>query len=117
MEANAEEGKTTVIAGYSPWIRKFQPYAFGYCSGWMTLRGAKRRMAADRGFVLSDHADWDGLIKAIDATECVSLTHGCTTSFARYLSRSGYNAHEAHTYYGGDEATEENELPVDLVND
>ncbi|HEX8377697.1 MAG TPA: ligase-associated DNA damage response exonuclease [Pedobacter sp.] len=103
----------------SPWMRKFQPYAFGYCSGWMSLRGAKRRMAADRGFVLSDHADWDGLIKAIDATECecVCLTHGYTASFARYLTEKGYNAHEAHTYYGGDEAVEEDTLPIKLVDE
>lgn len=103
----------------SPWIRKFQPFSFGYCSGWMSLRGAKRRMAADRGFVLSDHADWEGLIKAIDAAncECVCLTHGYTASFARYLRERGYNAHEAHTYYGGDEASEEDETPVELVNE
>lgn len=103
----------------SPWLRRFQPYAFGYCSGWMALRGAKRRMAADRGFVLSDHADWEGLIKAIDATgcECVRLTHGYTASFARYLSERGYNAHEAHTNYGGDEAIEEDYLPVNVVNE
>lgn len=102
----------------SPWIRKFQPYSFGYCSGWMSLRGAKRRMAADRGFVLSDHADWDGLIQAIDATqcECVCLTHGYTASFTRYLNEIGFDAHEAHTYYGGDEASEEDHLPTDLVN-
>ena len=62
-------------------------------------------MAADRGFVLSDHADWQGLISAIDATqcECVCLTHGYTASFARYLRERGYNAHEAHTYYGAEE--------------
>lgn len=86
----------------TPWMRKYQPFAFGYCSGWMALRGAKRRMAADRGFVLSDHADWNGLISAIDATgcECVCLTHGYTASFTRYLREKGYNAHEAHTFYG-----------------
>ena len=101
----------------SPWMKRFYPYSFGYCSGWMTLRGAKRRRAADRGFVLSDHADWDGLIQAIDATECecVSLTHGYTASFTRYLSELGYDAHEAHTYYGGDEAVEEDSVPEESV--
>ena len=76
-------------------------------------------MAADRGFILSDHADWKGLIKAIDATECecVCLTHGYTASFARYLSEKGYNAQEAHTLYGGDEANEEDELPVEITNE
>ena len=103
----------------SPWMRRFHPYSFGYCSGWMTLRGAKRRMAADRGFVLSDHADWNGLIQAIDATQCerVVLTHGYTASFSRYLSEIGYDAHEAHTYYGGDEVSEADELATALVDE
>ncbi|MBS7566602.1 ligase-associated DNA damage response exonuclease [Mucilaginibacter sp. Bleaf8] len=89
----------------TPWMRKFQPYSFGYCSGWMALRGAKRRRAADRGFILSDHADWDGLVSAIDATGCekVYLTHGYTASFARYLTEIGFDAHEVHTLYGGEE--------------
>jgi putative mRNA 3-end processing factor len=89
----------------TPWMRKFQPYSFGYCSGWMAIRGAKRRRAADRGFVLSDHADWNGLISAIDATGCESvyLTHGYTATFSRYLSEIGFDAHEVHTLYGGEE--------------
>jgi len=92
----------------TPWMRKFQPYSFGYCSGWMAIRGAKRRRAADRGFILSDHADWDGLISAIDATGCekVYLTHGYTASFSRYLNEIGFDAHEVHTLYGDDEALE-----------
>jgi hypothetical protein len=71
----------------------------------MAIRGAKRRRAADRGFVLSDHADWDGLISAIDATGCESvyLTHGYTATFTRYLNEIGYEAHEVHTLYGDDE--------------
>ncbi|WP_423146463.1 ligase-associated DNA damage response exonuclease [Rubrolithibacter danxiaensis] len=103
----------------SPWMRRFYPYSLGYCSGWMALRGAKRRMAADRGFVLSDHVDWPGLLEAIKATECetVYLTHGYTASFARFLSESGYDAHEAKTLYGGDEATAEDELPVEVVDE
>jgi putative mRNA 3-end processing factor len=92
----------------TPWMRKFGPYSFGYCSGWMALRGAKRRRAADRGFVLSDHADWDGLVSAIDATdcECVYLTHGYTATFTRYLNEIGFNAREVHTLYGGEEEEE-----------
>ena len=109
----------------TPWMRRFQPYSFGYCSGWMALRGAKRRRAADRGFVLSDHADWDGLISAIDATgcECVYLTHGYTASFTRYLNEIGYNAKEVHTLYGNDEeagiqpSTEEETVPAQNGND
>jgi putative mRNA 3-end processing factor len=54
---------------------------------------------------MSDHADWDGLISAIDATGCekVYLTHGYTASFTRYLNEIGFDAHEVHTLYGGEE--------------
>ena len=102
-------------------MRKFNPYSFGYCSGWMAIRGAKRRRAADRGFVLSDHADWDGLISAIDATGCegVYLTHGYTATFTRYLNEIGFNAREVHTLYGDDEGInsvpEEEPLPHDAI--
>src|ERR1700744_4657937 len=101
----------------TPWMRKFGPYSFGYCSGWMALRGAKRRRAADRGFVLSDHADWNGLISAIDATgcECVYLTHGYTATFSRYLNEIGFNAREVHTLYGGEEEDAANK--EDILNE
>ncbi len=100
----------------TPWMRKFQPYSFGYCSGWMALRGAKRRRAADRGFVLSDHADWDGLIAAIDATGCESvyLTHGYTATFTRYLNEIGFDAHEVHTLYGDDEDASPQPTPMEM---
>lgn len=105
----------------SAWMRKFQPYSFGYCSGWMALRGAKRRRAADRGFVLSDHADWNGLISAIDATgcECVYLTHGYTATFTRYLNEIGFNAKEVHTLYGveDDEEASPKERELDILNE
>jgi putative mRNA 3-end processing factor len=105
----------------TPWMRKFGPYSFGYCSGWMAIRGAKRRRAADRGFVLSDHADWDGLVGAIDATGCerVYLTHGYTATFTRYLNEIGFDAHEVHTLYGDDEGIntvpEEEQAPYPVL--
>ena len=46
----------------SPWMKKFEPYAVGVCSGWMQVRGNVRRRNADAGFALSDHADWNGLL-------------------------------------------------------
>lgn len=119
-ESNKEAVRKGIIiappsAVGTPWMRKFQPYSFGYCSGWMALRGAKRRRAADRGFILSDHADWDGLVSAIDATGCekVYLTHGYTASFARYLAEIGFDAHEVHTLYGNDEGLGANEVPAE----
>ena len=71
----------------STWMNKFSSFRTGICSGWMSVRGARRRRAADVGFVLSDHADWRGLIQAIRATEAekVYLTHGSTAAFAKYL--------------------------------
>ncbi|MEJ2004848.1 MAG: ligase-associated DNA damage response exonuclease, partial [Cyclobacteriaceae bacterium] len=64
----------------SSWIRKFKPYSVAMASGWMALRGTRRRRAADRGFVLSDHADWDGLNLAVSETGArkVITTHGYT---------------------------------------
>jgi putative mRNA 3-end processing factor len=96
----------------TPWMQKITPFSLGYCSGWMAIRGAKKRRAVDRGFILSDHADWDGLISAIKATDCetVYLTHGFTASFSRYLQEIGYDAREAKTLYGNEEEVEmENE--------
>ena len=68
-ETPKEELKGAVViapssAEGSPWIRKFAPYEVGVCSGWMQVRGNTRRRNADAGFALSDHADWDGLLKA-----------------------------------------------------
>jgi putative mRNA 3-end processing factor len=88
----------------TPWLKKFHPYATAAASGWMTLRGAKRRKALDRGFVLSDHADWNGLTSAIDATgaERVYVTHGYKSAFARFLNEKGIEAYEADTLYEGE---------------
>jgi putative mRNA 3-end processing factor len=90
----------------TPWMRRFSPYRTGICSGWMAVRGARRRRAADRGFVLSDHADWEGLVSAITATEAerVYLTHGNTASFGRFLQEErGIDAVELKTLFGEEE--------------
>ncbi|MCC5936009.1 MAG: ligase-associated DNA damage response exonuclease [Lunatimonas sp.] len=91
----------------TPWLKRFAPFRTGIGSGWMNIRGAKRRRAADAGFVLSDHADWRGLNEAIAATgaEEVLLTHGFTDSYARYLCEQGINASVLATHFVG-EATE-----------
>ncbi|MDO8966198.1 ligase-associated DNA damage response exonuclease [Algoriphagus sp.] len=90
----------------TPWMKRFGPYRTGICSGWMSVRGTRRRRAADRGFVLSDHADWEGLIQAIQATEAeqVYLTHGSTAAFGKYLQEEkGINAVELQTLFGVEE--------------
>ena len=85
----------------SAWSRKLGITSSGYASGWMAIRGARRRRAVDRSFVLSDHADWEGLLSAIYSTECenVITTHGYTDIFAKYLNEKGLNAMSEKTEY------------------
>jgi putative mRNA 3-end processing factor len=88
----------------SAWMRRLGPVSTGFASGWMRLRGVRRRRAADRGFIVSDHADWDGLNSAIAATgaERVYVTHGYTAQFSRWLSEQGYEAGIVETEFGGE---------------
>ncbi|MEY1554871.1 ligase-associated DNA damage response exonuclease [Yoonia sp. R2331] len=89
-----------------PWARQFGVAATAFASGWMALRGVRRRRAMDRGFVVSDHADWDGLNTAIRATgaEKIFVTHGYTGPFRQWLTEQGYDAHVVSTEYTGDDA-------------
>lgn len=86
------------------WMRKFSPYTTAMASGWMNIRGAKRRRAVDKGFVLSDHADWFGLNSAVKETGCerVLVTHGYTAVFSKWLREQGLNAQEVQTLYNED---------------
>ncbi|MFI8380047.1 ligase-associated DNA damage response exonuclease [Leeuwenhoekiella sp. NPDC079379] len=93
----------------STWIRKMVPYVTASASGWMTFRGARRRRAIDKGFVLSDHCDWQGLLESVKATgaEKIISTHGYTDIFTRFLLEQGYDARTEATQYEG-ELGEEN---------
>jgi len=93
----------------TPWTRRFGETQSAFASGWMTIRGARRRRGVDRGFVLSDHADWPGLLEAIDATgaETVALTHGYAAVLARHLAQQGRNAVVLATAYRGEEGAVE----------
>ncbi|MEX0308620.1 MAG: ligase-associated DNA damage response exonuclease [Tateyamaria sp.] len=93
----------------SAWARKFGPQENAFASGWMALRGIRRRRAGDRGFVISDHADWSGLLSAIKATEAenIYVTHGYTEIFTRYLNEQGWNAQVLQTEFGGEDAEDE----------
>ncbi|RBI83850.1 ligase-associated DNA damage response exonuclease [Rhodosalinus halophilus] len=88
----------------STWARRFGATSTGLASGWMRLRGVRRRRAADRGFVISDHADWPGLIEAIRATgaEKIYVTHGYTEIFSRWLVSEGWDAAIVPTEFGGE---------------
>jgi putative mRNA 3-end processing factor len=89
----------------TPWLRSLQPYKTGICSGWMQLRGTRRRRGSDRGFVLSDHADWNELNTAVRETgaQNVYVTHGYKSVFAKWLrDEQGLNATEVETLYTGE---------------
>ncbi|WP_293449797.1 ligase-associated DNA damage response exonuclease [Planktotalea sp.] len=90
----------------SKWVKKFGPHSTGFASGWMRLRGVRRRRALDQGFVMSDHSDWNGLLSAINATnaENIFVTHGYTDIFARHLNSIGYNAAIVETAFEGEAA-------------
>lgn len=85
----------------TPWLRRFGDQSAAFASGWMRVRGRRRRRAVDRGFVLSDHVDWPGLLSAIAATgaERVLVTHGYTATVVRYLRERGLDAYELATPY------------------
>ncbi len=95
----------------TPWLRRFGQPEEAFASGWMALRGIRRRRGLGNGFVVSDHADWQGLNDAIRATGCESVfaTHGYTTPFRRWLEEQGYNAGIVSTEYG-EEAEETAEV-------
>lgn len=87
------------------WLRKFEPYRTATASGWMALRGIRRRQAVDKGFVLSDHADWESLLNVVQYSEAekIYVTHGYTAAFSKYLQEKGYNSEEVKTEYGDEE--------------
>jgi putative mRNA 3-end processing factor len=71
----------------SPWMKRFRLPQTAFVSGWMAVRGARRRRGYERGFVMSDHADWPGLIRSVRETGArqVYVTHGNSDGLARYL--------------------------------
>jgi putative mRNA 3-end processing factor len=120
--ARQHRGQALVIAppsaaGSAGWLRKFGPASLAFASGWMQIRGARRRRAVDRGFVLSDHADWEGLLTTIQATgaEHIGVTHGYTSTLVRYLQEQGADAFIMPTHYEGDAAGDQ--IDNEEIND
>lgn len=89
----------------SPWLRRFGPSSTAFASGWMRVRGQRRRRSVDRGFVLSDHVDWPGIMETVAATgaQRVLVTHGYTPPVVRWLGEQGLEAYALETPYQGDE--------------
>ena len=103
----------------SAWARKFGAQGDAFASGWMQLRGARRRQGVDRGFVLSDHADWPGLQRAIIATgaERVIVTHGYEAVMVRWLQQQGLQAGSFATEYGDETVGDAGDLPGSARSD
>ena len=95
-------------AAGSSWMKRFGDYADGFASGWMQLRGTRRRRGVDRGFIMSDHADWPGLQSAISATgaQRVIVTHGQVHPLVRWLCEQGLDAQNFNTEYGAEDDAE-----------
>jgi len=105
-------------ASGSSWTRRFGNQSTAFASGWMLVRGARRRRALDRGFALSDHVDWPNLLATVAATEAsdVWVTHGFTGPVVRWLTEQGVNAQAVQTRFEGerdDEATEDHGMPLE----
>jgi putative mRNA 3-end processing factor len=85
----------------SPWLHRFGDISTAFASGWMQIRGTRRRRSLDRGFVLSDHPDWKGLLSTIDLTgaDTIWATHGYTVPLARWLREHGKNAEAMETRF------------------
>ena len=92
----------------SAWANRFGPTSEAFASGWMALRGIRRRRSLGTGFAISDHADWPGLNTAIRETGAarVFVTHGYTAPFRKWLQDQGYDAGTVTTDYQGDDATD-----------
>jgi putative mRNA 3-end processing factor len=118
----AAGGRGLVIAPASvegtPWLRRFGEISKASASGWMQVRGARRRAALDRGFVLSDHADWNGLLHSIRATGAsrILVTHGYILPMVRWLNENGWQAEALPTRFSGEQDETKPEEPKEEVS-
>jgi putative mRNA 3-end processing factor len=107
--ANRKEFRRALViappsADGSIWARRFGAQSTGFASGWMAVRGARRRLSVDRGFAISDHVDWPSLLAAIATTgaERVWATHGYTGVLVRWMVEHGLDARALETRYEGE---------------
>ncbi len=94
------------------WLRRFGDVRTAQASGWMQIRGIRRRGAVDRGFVLSDHVDWPGLLSVIreSGAERILTTHGYAAPVSRYLVELGLDSTPLDTPFTGEASAEEEEV-------
>jgi putative mRNA 3-end processing factor len=88
----------------TPWMRRLGDVSDGFASGLMRVRGVRRQRGFDRGFVLSDHADWPALLQTVAETGAtrVLATHGYAEPLARYLGERGLHSGVIRTAWEGE---------------
>lgn len=99
----------------SSWQRKLQPVAVAFASGWMQVRGIRRRRSFDKGFILSDHCDWNSLLTAVRETGAsrVLVTHGYSDIFSKYLqTEMGIESSILSTHFVGESVMEQEEAAL-----
>jgi putative mRNA 3-end processing factor len=112
LEKGYDVSRALVVAPPSaqstPWLKRFGDYSDAFASGWMAVRGNRRRLAVDQGFALSDHADWAGLNRAIDATGAsrVIVTHGQALPLVQWLRERGLEASAIQTRFEAGQGAE-----------
>jgi putative mRNA 3-end processing factor len=95
----------------TPWMRRLGQISDALASGLMRVRGVRRQRAYDRGFVLSDHADWPGLLETItdSGAHRVLTTHGHAEPLARFLASQGVEAGVIRTAWEGELGADDHE--------
>lgn len=93
----------------TPWMRRLGDVSDAFVSGLMRVRGVRRQRAFDRGFVLSDHADWPALLQTVAETGAprVIATHGHADAVARVLRAQGLDSAVMRTAWEGEAAAED----------
>jgi putative mRNA 3-end processing factor len=88
----------------TPWMRRLGTISDAFASGLMRVRGVRRQRAYDRGFVISDHADWPALLQTVAETGArrVLATHGHAEPLARYLHEQGLESGIIRTAWEGE---------------
>ena len=93
-----------LLARGTPWMRRLGDFSDAFASGTMRVRGARRQRNVDRGFVLSDHADWPALLQTVAEVGAsrVLTTHGHAEPLARYLASQGIDSGVIRTAWEGE---------------
>lgn len=91
-------------AGQTPWMKRFKDCSTAFASGWMQIRGTRRMRGYDRGFAISDHTDWPGILRTVaeTGTQRVLVTHGQPESLVRFLQERGIEAAPLKTLFAGE---------------